>query len=131
MHSVTCLPLVAVELLVVAECGREMAVCFVGRGMVLCLVRACAVVSNALSPFCILSRLFPVSLIWKCARVYQVTMTATSADQLFPPPTPMQRLPLLDFPIDILFLILYELSVEDLLSFTSVSSIIAITQRLC
>ena len=43
----------------------------------------------------------------------------------------MQRLPLLDFPIDILFLILYELSVEDLLSFTSVPSIIAITQRLC
>jgi len=33
----------------------------------------------------------------------------------------MQRLPLLDFPIDILFLILYELSVEDLVSLASVS----------
>lgn len=35
----------------------------------------------------------------------------------------MQHLPLLDFPIDILFLILYELSVEDLVSLASVSPI--------
>lgn len=33
----------------------------------------------------------------------------------------MQHFPLLDFPIDILFLILYELSVEDLVSLASVS----------
>jgi hypothetical protein len=51
------------------------------------------------------------------------TMATTSADQLLPPPTPMNRLPLLDFPIDILFLILYELSVGDLVSLASVSSI--------
>lgn len=35
----------------------------------------------------------------------------------------MQRLPLLDFPIDILFLILYELSVEDLVNLSSVSPV--------
>ncbi|KAF9654047.1 hypothetical protein BDM02DRAFT_3182457 [Thelephora ganbajun] len=46
-------------------------------------------------------------------------MVAESADQLLPPPTPMQPLPLLDFPIDVLFLILYELSVDDLLSLAS------------
>jgi len=33
----------------------------------------------------------------------------------------MQHFPLLDFPIDILFLILYELSVEDLVTLASVS----------
>jgi hypothetical protein len=36
----------------------------------------------------------------------------------------MQHFPLLDLPTDILFLILYELSVEDLLSLVSVSSLI-------
>lgn len=36
----------------------------------------------------------------------------------------MQRFPLLDFPIDILFLILYELSVEDLVSLASVPPIV-------
>ena len=35
----------------------------------------------------------------------------------------MQHLPLLDFPIDILFLILYELPIEDLVSLASVSPI--------
>lgn len=35
----------------------------------------------------------------------------------------MQHFPLLNFPIDILFLILYELSVEDLVSLASVSLI--------
>lgn len=51
-------------------------------------------------------------------------MAATSADQLLSPPTPMRHLPLLDFPIDILYLILYELSIEDLVSLASVSSIV-------
>lgn len=35
----------------------------------------------------------------------------------------MRHLPLLEFPIDILFLILYELPVEDLLNLASVSFI--------
>lgn len=35
----------------------------------------------------------------------------------------MQHFPLLDFPVDILFLILYHLSVEDLVSLASVSLI--------
>ena len=35
----------------------------------------------------------------------------------------MQHLPLLDFPIDILFLILYELPIQDLVSLASVSRI--------
>ena len=57
-------------------------------------------------------------------RVYQGPITAKSVDQFLPPSTSMQRLPLLDFPIDILFLILYELPIEDLVSIASVSSII-------
>ena len=35
----------------------------------------------------------------------------------------MQHLPLLDFPTDVLFLILYELPIEDLLNLSSVSFI--------
>lgn len=38
----------------------------------------------------------------------------------------MERLPLLEFPIDILFLILYELPVEDLLNLASVPFIDAL-----
>jgi len=58
-------------------------------------------------------------------------MAAKSDDQSpLPPPTPMQRFPLLDFPVDILFLILYELSVEDLVSLASVPSIAPIEWHL-
>ena len=46
------LSLVAVEFLLAEECGREIAVRFVGwMEMVLCLVMVYAIVSDALSPF--------------------------------------------------------------------------------
>lgn len=38
----------------------------------------------------------------------------------------MQHLPLLQFPVDILFLIFYQLSVEDLVNLASVSFILSI-----